>query len=72
MLEHCPERWPKPDSRPRAWAAHFIGQTVILRHYAVLRDGEELTEYPKTVELDAAEWADAHAQYGLDIDGRAV
>ena len=80
-IEHERDRWPGPDdTRQRQWiAAVTPGVGVVVRHAAVLADGEQLTEYPKTLELTWAEWtADvngepAHrATYGLTVTGRPV
>jgi hypothetical protein len=77
MREHCPELWPD-DRRERKWTAHFLGAAgmedthVLVRHYAVLDEGEHLTEYPRTVELDWDEWLSGHHNYGLDVDGKEL
>ena len=63
--------WPLPGDRPRRWAAHGAGvdENVVLRHYAILAPGEELDEFPKTIELTWDEWMTSHADYGLTADG---
>jgi hypothetical protein len=66
---------PKYDpDRPRQWMAHFLGgpgnNPVILRRYAILADGEDLTEDPPSVELNWGEWVNRHGEYGLDVDGQ--
>jgi hypothetical protein len=62
-----------PD-RERRWVVHFIGGTgadpVIVRHYAVLTPGEDLTENPPSHELTWDEWVAGHAEYGLTLDGQ--
>lgn len=76
MIEHHPDpstglSWPAKDDRPRRWSAIIFGQMgpVVLRHDAILEPGEDLTEYPKTLELTIEEWRGSHAKYGLDLDG---
>lgn len=71
MIEQKPELWPPDGDRPRQWGAMFApgGGSVLLRHFAVLEPGEELSEYPKTLLLTAQEWAETHADYGLNADG---
>jgi len=78
LIEHCRDRWPKDGDRERRWAAHFLGPQgsdgtrVLLRRYAVLAKGEHLDDYPPTVELSWAEWAEGHGEYGLGLDGEAA
>lgn len=61
------------DDRPRQWKAYLRpGDSAQLRHHAVLTPGEDLTEYPPTVELSWPEWLDSHTDYGLTADGRAL
>lgn len=79
MIEQHPKpetgfAWPEPGDRPRRWAAHGsgAGEAVVLRHYAILKPGEVLDEYPPTVELSWAEWQAVHADYGLNVDGTRI
>lgn len=74
MIEHNRDQW-AADDRERRWMVHFLGgtgaadTTVLVRQYAVLAPGEELSEYPPTVEMTWAEWESHHADYGLTIEG---
>lgn len=78
MDEQHPHLWPPDGDRPRIWSAHILGAvatpdaTVILRHYAILDPGEQLTEYPKTLALTWDEWVASHADYRLTIDGQPL
>lgn len=74
MKEQHPDLWPPDGDRPRHWRAHSTGEggAVLLRHYAILEPGEDLTEYPKTIELTWQEWLDSHAYYGLNADGTRI
>jgi hypothetical protein len=74
VIEQHPELWPPDGDRPRQWVASVMGpgDPVIVRYVAILEPGEELTEYPKTLELTADEWRDTHADYGLNVDGSRI
>lgn len=86
MIEHCRDLWAEPyrtdghmtesdTDRPRSWVAHFVGadrSTVLLRKYAAPKPGEELNDYPPTVQLDEAGWLATHQDYGLDATGSPV
>jgi len=73
MREQAPELWSTED-RPRRWAAYGGGEgsSVVLRNHAILAPGEDLTEYPPTIELDWAEWLAAAADYGFNVDGTRI
>jgi len=68
--------WPNPavDSRARRWIASIDpGDGVTVSHMAVLTPGEDLTEYPETWTLTAAEWVELHeTRYGLTLTGEPV
>jgi hypothetical protein len=70
MREQRPDKWPTDGDRPRRWVVHFIGDTVVVRQYADPAPDEDLTEYPRTVELTRQEWGATHADYGLNLDGQ--
>lgn len=63
-----------PD-RPRKWQAAILGvpgapdTTVIVRNYAILAPGEDLTEYPPTEQMLWPDWQVRHADFGLTVDG---
>ncbi|GGM53142.1 hypothetical protein ACFFX1_55050 [Dactylosporangium sucinum] len=71
-IPHEPMSW--NGDRPRRWYASIIGagQNVVVRHSAILQPGEDLTEYPPTLELTWDEWVDTHSNYGLNLDGTPV
>lgn len=71
MIQQHPESWPAEGDRPRRWYATVMGPAdpVVVRHMAILEPGEDLTEYPKTLELTPDEWREGHAGYGLNADG---
>lgn len=74
MIEHKPELWPPDGDRPRTWGAVLLGPAaadtqVIVRHFAILEPDEDLTEYPKTLQMSWQEWTEHHADYGLNLDG---
>lgn len=71
MDESLPQPQYNPE-RPRAWSAFFVGDTVMVRHHAILADGEDLTENPPYHHLTASEWAERHRDYGLDINGQPI
>jgi hypothetical protein len=68
MIEQCPDRWPPADDRDRQWIAAKLTTTYILRFCAVLAPGENLAEYPVTLELTPDEWRRFHDWFGLDIN----
>lgn len=78
MIEQNRNQWPPDGDRPRRWNAYFTGRfgtpdcTVIVRHYAILAPGEDLTEYPKTLELTWDEWLTSHVDYGLTVEGQPI
>jgi hypothetical protein len=74
VLEQHAELWPAEGDRPRRWHASIAGPNdpVIVRHMAILEPCEDLTEYPKTYELSAGEWAENHGDFGLNADGSPV
>jgi hypothetical protein len=74
VIEQNPHLWPPDGDRPRQWVASVmgLGDPVIVRYVAILEPGEDLTEYPKTLELTAEEWRDTHADYGLHADGSRI
>jgi hypothetical protein len=55
--------------RERVWMAHLLGDTVTVRHYAVLGHGEELTENPPTEVMALSEWRERHAEFGCTVEG---
>lgn len=68
------EFWPA-DSREREWIATISGpdQDVLIRYYAVLLPGEDLTEFPETWQLTWSEWVETCTTvYGLTVEGVAV
>lgn len=74
MIEQSKGLWDYDPNRPRAWGAACVGPpgpdaTVLLRQYAILAPGEDLTEYPPTIELTWDEWVAGHADYGLTVEG---
>lgn len=72
MIPHEPLQW--NGDRPRRWIAAFIAvdQPVIVRHHAILNDGEDLNEYPPTLELTWAEWQETCDKFGLNADGSRI
>lgn len=67
------DMWPPAHDRTRQWQGTYAWGECLLRFYAVLAPGEDLTDYPPTIELTDAEWIEQHATvYGLDLDGHTV
>jgi hypothetical protein len=60
--------------RQRRWGAVIagVGLPVLLRNYAILDPGEDLTEEPPTKTIPWSEWLTDHATvYDLTLDGRS-
>lgn len=68
------DRWPVGPqlTRDRTWLAVTTGDPVMCMYHAVLDPGEDLTETPPTLEVDAAEWQSTHQLYGLDASGQPI
>lgn len=58
--------------RERVWAAHIIGDQVVVRHYAVLAAGEQLDDDPPTQAMTLGQWRERHAEFGCDVDGQPL
>lgn len=56
-------------ARQRKWMAHILRDEVVVRHYAVLAPGEDLTETPPTVTMSLAEWQTRHTEFDCNVDG---
>ena len=69
ILGYPVDETPDPQPRPREWHAIFLGDLVVLRHYAILAPGEHLTEKVPEKTLTWDQWRDTHADYGLELDG---
>jgi hypothetical protein len=61
-----------PADRPREWHAIFLGDKVVLRHYAILAEGEHLTEQVPERVLTLDEFLERHAEFGLDAEGQRL
>lgn len=74
MIEQSRELWPPAGDRPRRWTAHgsAVAEPVVLRNYAITAPGEDLVEFPPTIELTWDEWLAGHADYGLHVDGTRI
>jgi hypothetical protein len=58
--------------RERVWAAHIIGDQVVVRHYVVLEPGEELDDDPPTETMSLVQWKERCADFGCNADGTPV
>lgn len=76
LVDENPQLWPPDGDRPRQWGAAILGPAgapdtrVVVRHYAILAPGEDLTEYPPTVEMLWPEWVERCAEFGLTAAGQ--
>jgi hypothetical protein len=73
VILHEPQQWPTGAAldRPRRWQAWVRGpgRVVVASWRPILDPGEDLTEYPPTVELTWTEWGEWHDRLGLDTAG---
>lgn len=64
---------PEVPGRHRTWIVFFIGDSAIARYMIDdLQPGEDITDEPPSVEMTMAEWADRHAEFGLNVDGTPI
>lgn len=55
--------------RQRYWVVHFVADRACLRQYAVLAQGEHLTEDPPTVTMTLDQYDRYHELFGLPERG---